>query len=455
MSRLERLGADEQRAILGLAALAAQEHRRTRERPALEFASPEHEAFYHSRAPEIVASGWMGSGKSRVLAQKAWDLAIEYPGAEIGLFRKTATSLAATTERTFWQDVVDPRLVLERNRTEHWVDVGTPTARSRIWILGLDADPVTGVPSKVGSLNLDWAGVDEAVELSEGDWIMLGGRLRRTAMPFRQLAAATNPAAPTHWLKRRFTPPTPRREWIAISANRFLPEDYRERLAELGDSVHAKRLAQGLWVSAEGQIWTLADWQIQAMPGPFKRVVMGIDWGFVHAFAAEVVGQSGSGRLSVLAELYVRGAGIDQLAEPLARLAEQHAVADVRADPSEPGLMAELNRGFARHRSEHGPGCGLRASVRPATNDVILGLDAVSRAIRGGLTVDPTCVGLLGELPGYTWKPNRAGGFQERPVDEGDDACDALRYAVMALEPDPKDPWAALAAAGVRVGGVA
>ncbi len=448
MSKLDRLAAEEQRTILALAAVTARARNSARERPLLEFASPEHEAFYRSRAPEIVASAWMGAGKTRVLAQKAWDLALEYPGAELGLFRKTAASLVATTERTLLKDVVDPRFVVDRNRSEHWIDVGTLTARSRIWLLGLDADPITGVPTKVGSLNLDWAGVDEAIELTESDWIMLSGRLRRTAMPYRQLAAATNPAAPTHWLKRRFTPPTPAREWITIIANPFLPDDYRERLESMGTEVNAQRLAKGLWVGAEGQIWTLHDAFIKPMPGPFKRVVAGIDWGFVHAFAAEIVGQSGTGRLSLIAELYVRGITVDQLVEPLARLAEQHGVSEFRADPSEPGLLAQLNRGFASHRAEHGAACKLRAPVLPATNDVQPGLNAVSRAIHDGLTVDPACVGFLSELPGYTWKPDRSGGLQERPVDEGDDACDALRYAVMAFQPDPKNPWDGLKSAG-------
>jgi hypothetical protein len=171
----------------------------------------------------------------------------------------------------------------------------------------------------------------------------------------------------------------------------------------------------------------------------------------VHAFAAEVVGRSGSGRLSVVAELYVRGAGVDQLAEPLAALAERHDVDVFACDPSEPGLMAELTRGLSRHRLEHGADCRLRASVQAANNDVDVGLQAVNRAIREGLTVDPGCTGLLSEIPGYTWAPNRAGGFHERPIDVNDDACDALRYAVMAFEPDPAHPWSSLAGKQVSV----
>jgi hypothetical protein len=73
------------------------------------YASPEHRAFFVSRAPEIVASGWMGAGKSRVLCQKAWWVARTYPGVTVALFRKTAASLPATTARTFERDVVDHR----------------------------------------------------------------------------------------------------------------------------------------------------------------------------------------------------------------------------------------------------------------------------------------------------------------------------------------------------------
>ena len=39
-------------------------------------------------------------------------------------------------------------------------------------------------------------------------------------------------------------------------------------------------------------------------------------------------------------------------------------------------------------------------------------------------------------MPGYTWAKQRDGAFQERPAKGNDDACDALRYGVMAFEPD-------------------
>lgn len=387
------------------------------------FANTAQRAFFLSHAPEVLYSGAMGAGKSRILCEKAWWLATrdEYKGATFGIFRKVAASLPATTLRTFTRDVVDMRQLAKTNKSENWFEL---TNGSRIYFMGLDPDPITGVPSKVGSLDLAWAGVDEAVEVTEGDWIMLLGRLRDPHMPWHQLCAATNPGPPQHWLKRRFTPPTERHEYLHATAadNRFLPADYQEAIRSLPDNVFGKRLGQGLWVAAEGVIYTLPDSQV-TNPDPmtrFKRVVMGIDWGFVHAFAAEVVGQTGSGRLAVLDELYATGTLLDDLIPRLRDYVTRYRVDTIYADPSEPEYIAACQR------------AGL--PVIPATNDILPGIDAVARAITDGLTVSPRCGGLLDELPQYRWAPDKAtGGLKDKPVEEGDDACDALRYAVMGL----------------------
>ncbi len=398
-------------------------------------------AFFDSRAPELVASGWMGAGKSRVLCQKAWMVARRYPGVTVGLFRKAQNSIAATTERTFARDVVDPKYLAPghtgRNKSEHWWGL---TNGSRIYFLGLDPDPVTGVPSKVGSLDLGWAGVDEAVELTEEDWIMLLGRLRDPRIDWHQLAAATNPGPPKHWLRERFAG-SERREFYTITGNRFLSPDYLEMLASLPDTAAGKRLGKGLWVSAEGVIWTLPESQIRyPEQTTWKRVVAGVDWGFVHAFACEVVGQSGSGSLAVIDEVYEKGVTIDKIIPALQFVRDTHKISMFYADPSEPAYIAQCR------------GAGL--PMEPAINDVSPGIAAVSKAIASGMTVSPSCKGILTELPSYTWKPSRAGGFDEKPIEINDDAADALRYAIASLDPSMSDnPWAALA--GKRVGSVA
>lgn len=405
----------------------------------LDYASPEHIDFFASRHMELVASGWMGAGKSRVLCQKAWNVARRYPGVTVGLFRKAQNSIAATTQRTFERDVLEPQYLAPghagRNKSEHWFGL---TNGSRIYFLGLDPDPITGVPSKVGSLDLGWAGVDEAVELTEEDWIMLLGRLRDPRMPWHQLAAATNPGPPKHWLRARMTANVPNRLMIPIKRNRFLSAEYVEMLRTLPDTAAGRRLGRGEWSAAEGVIWNVPSEQVQRGTPPYKKVAAGVDWGFVHAFACEVLGMSGSGRLAVIDEVYEKGLTIDQIILRLQVVRELHGITTFYGDPSEPGYILQCQR------------AGL--PMEPAENAVSPGIDAVSIAIARGMTVDPACTGLLGEIPGYTWKPNRAGGFHEQPIEVNDDACDALRYGVVGITGALEDnPWAAI---GLNVGGV-
>jgi PBSX family phage terminase large subunit len=404
------------------------------------FANHQQERFFDSQASEVLYSGAYRAGKSRIGCEKAYYIAKRYPGIPIGIFRKTAASLAASTERTLLHDVIPRSMIARHNRTERWYELANG---SRIWMFGLDPDPITGLPSKVGSVELGWAFVDEAAEVTESDWSMVKGRLSWPGIPYHQIAAATNPASPKHWLKVRFTPPTEDKVYLHASTfdNPLLPEDYVRDARAGADDYLKRRYIYGEWVGAEGVIWSLPDDQVKVPEtNEWKRVVAGVDWGFVHAFACEVLGQSGTGRLAVIDEVYEKGQTIDQIIPALQFVRDQHKVATFYADPSEPAYILQCQR------------AGL--PMEAANNAVGPGIGAVSMAIAHGMTVSPSCTGLLGELPGYTWAKDRSGGFREVPIEINDDAADALRYAVVALDRSFEDnPWAQLA--GQRVGAVA
>lgn len=392
------------------------------------FINRQQEAFYDSEASEVLYSGAFRAGKSRIGCEKAYWLAKRFPGIPIGIFRKYAVTLAASTERTLLMDVIPPGEIVRSNRSERWYELANG---SRIWLFGLDPDPKTGLPSKVGSVELGWAFVDEAAEVTESDWTMVKGRLSWPGIPFHQITGATNPAAPTHWLKRRFTPPDPSHVYIHASTldNPALPRDYVEGQLSMADGYLRQRYVFGEWVAAEGQIYSLPNDQIVSVPGPFREVVAGIDWGFVHAFACEVVGVSGSGRLSVVDEVYVRGSTLPEIIPALDYVRVKWGITRFYADPSEPAYIVQCQR------------AGL--PVVAATNDVLPGIGVVKTAIKQGLTVDPSCAGLLGEIPGYTWAVVR-GDQVESPIKINDDACDALRYAAMALSGAFRKGWDAV-----------
>lgn len=265
---------------MGLTALQIQA---ARQEAAPIFANQQQSQFFWSRAPELLYSGAFGAGKTRILCEKAYDLALTHPGASVGIFRKVAASLAATTRLTFIRDVLDPGQVLRSNKTEGWIELHNG---SRIWFMGLDPDPITGVPSKVGSLDLTWAFVDEAVEITEADWTMLLGRLRRTAAvtwhhgeePWTQIGAATNPADPMHWLKLRFSD-HPRRQFIHARTfdNRLLPASYLERMDDVAPGIFRRRYVEGEWTAINGDIFRSTWFHRVGQPPPGGQRRMGVD----------------------------------------------------------------------------------------------------------------------------------------------------------------------------------
>jgi PBSX family phage terminase large subunit len=384
------------------------------------YVNPQQRAFYRCEAPEVLYSGAFRAGKSRIGCEKAYWLAKRYPGIPIGIFRKTAASLAASTERTLLHDVIPRKEIVRSNRTERWYELANG---SRIWMFGLDPDPITGLPSKVGSVELGWAFLDEAVEMTEADWIMVKGRLSWPGIGYHQIAAATNPASPAHWLKRRFTPPSEDRVYLHASTldNPSLPADYTAEAATMAEGYFRQRYIEGEWVAAEGQIWMLPDDQVA---NPFDqrwhRSVAGIDWGYQHAFACEVIVEDSLGRRHTVDELYERGKTVSALIPRLSALRERWGIQHFYADPSQPGYIADCQA------------AGL--PVTAATNDVLPGITAVSDEIAKGMTVSPRCNGLLSEIPGYVWATTRGSGItKDEPVKQNDDACDAWRYGVMGL----------------------
>jgi PBSX family phage terminase large subunit len=389
------------------------------------FVNAQQRAFFDSDAPEVLYSGAFRAGKSRIGCEKAYYLAKTYPGIPIGIFRKTAASLPASTERTLLVDVIPAGSIARSNAAQHWYEL--PNG-SRIWLFGLDPDPITGVPSKVGSVELGWAFIDEAAECSEGDWVMVKGRLSWPGIPYHQLTAATNPAGPTHWLKSRFTPPSPSRVYLHASTfdNPALAADYLAEAHASPDDFYHRRYHLGEWVAAQGAIWNLPDDQVRAAgQTDWHHVFAGIDWGYQHAFACEVVGATGTGRLGVLGEIYEHRLTLDDLIPALTELQKRFRIEAFYGDPSEPAYI---------------DACRAKGlNIRKAENAVLPGVTAVTAAIAAGMTVDPSCVGLLAEMPGYSWKPERGSGeMTDVPVKAHDDACDALRYAVMAHNaPEP------------------
>jgi len=258
--------------------------------------------FVASNAPRALFSGAFGAGKSVALCTKALRLSLDYP-KNFGLIcRKVRATLSQTTLRTFLELVCPRELIADFNKTEGLV---TLTNGSQILFGGLD-DPL-----KLGSLNLGWCGIDEAIESNEEDWKMIEGRLRLPGVP-HQIFAATNPGPPSHYLYRIFFQ---RKEGEVFQAssleNPELPEDYKVRLGQF-DGTYYQRYVLGRWVGLEGLVYSAFNERVCLIPRfdiPKKWLIYtGHDFGLANPGALFYAQDPTTGNFYLFAE-YAPGGG--------------------------------------------------------------------------------------------------------------------------------------------------
>lgn len=217
--------------------------------------------------------------------------------------------------------------------------------------------------------------------------------------------------------------------------NPHLPPGYEEGLRARPGATDAwaRRFLDAEFVGAEGMIYERFSRDTHVVtdaqtPQHFRRIVVGVDWGFVHFGVMVVVGQTGLGDMYVLHEEAHKGVLVDdtgwlRIADELRK---RFRVESFTADPSEPGNITALRRRL-----------GGNPVVRNADNDMGEGIRRVGAALgrpagTGRLLVHQRCTQTIAEFEGYSRQQVR-GEITERPQEHDDDCMDALRYAVMAL----------------------
>ena len=245
--------------------------------------------FVASPCSRCLFSGAFGAGKTIALCAKGLKLSLDYPKNYGLICRKVRATLGQTTLKTFLDRVCPREIIADYNKTEGLV---TLTNGSQILFGGLD-DPL-----KLGSLELGWAGIDEAIETVEDDWKMIEGRLRLPGVP-HQIFAATNPGPPSHYLYRMFWQENKGEVYQASSFdNPALPEDYKKRLAEF-EGVYKDRYVFGLWKGLEGLVYSAFDDKICLIPrfeiDKSWPVYCGHDFGLANPAALFYAGSPGTG----------------------------------------------------------------------------------------------------------------------------------------------------------------
>lgn len=422
---------------------------------------------------EIIISGPAGTAKTRGILEYVHQRCSQEK-LRVLFLRKTAESLKASALVTFQEQVLhefdgkrshmDGVTYFGGNNIQPAQFTYTATG-SRIVLAGIDQS------TKVKSTEWDIVFVNEVTELTLDDWEMLTGRTDRPSLfakPPSVVIGDCNPDAPTHWVKQRSTQlnddGTPvlkfwqsthkdnpsmwdriREQWTASGLA------YIRRLDAL-TGVRYKRLRQGLWVAAEGQIyegWDVEVHLIDSWNGMSREEVTtrtdlshfwDVDFGFTNPFVWHDWVMAPDGELILVDEIYRTQV-----------LVEDHAVNILNRTANRPRPRQIIVDHDAEDRATFTKKTGM--STKKAIKDVSPGLQAVASRLKIGdngkprLYVfrdacpyrerdrsliergKPSCT--ADEFPTYVWDTRQGVRKGESPLKENDHGMDATRYQVM------------------------
>jgi len=416
--------------------------------------------LFARRDPEIVLSGPAGTGKSRAVLEKLHAVAEKYEGCRLIIVRKTRASLSTTGLITFH------RLVLPPGAAEINYQGAKYPNGSEIVFGGMDKG------SKVMSSEYDIAYVQEATELTEGDWEDLTTRLRWGRVPYQQLLADCNPSHPKHWLKLRSnigkTVMLESRHEDNPSiwdGSQWTPKGaaYIAKLDALSGARHL-RLRKGIWAAAEGLVYDDYDAAVHLIdrfeiPRAWPRI-WAVDFGFTNPFVWQAWARDPDGRLYRYKEIY-----------RTQRLVEDHAKAILEAAEGEPYPVAVICDHDAEDRAtleRH-----LRMNTGGAYKAISPGIQAVQRRLKPAgdkrarlfflrdsvverdesLYEARLPTSTEEEIDAYVWPGNTQGKQREHPIDKDNHGMDAMRYCV-AFNDDlalPREQYAVYEVPRVRI----
>lgn len=358
-------------------------------------------------------------------------------------YPESAFLMVGKTERTLKRNVIDPlTAVLGRSRCRLNAGAGElQLLGRRVYIAGANNELSV---AKIQGLTLMGAYGDELSTWPENVWRMLTSRL---SLDESRFFGTSNPDSPNHWLKKDYldkaayqfdsdagltkrdiTEPLDLIQLhYKLSDNPFLSPAIVENLKREHQGLWRLRYIEGLWVIADGVIYSMFDPARHVLHKPRlanTRHIVGIDYGTTNPFVALAIEIRPEG-LHTFAELYID--------KPLTDAELSHEFQDwlvfnsitpshICIDPSAASFRQQLFHDQV-------------PSLHNANNNVKYGLRRCASLLgTGQSTIDPGCYYLIGEIPGYCWDNKKSLLGEDAPIKLNDHACDAWRYGIVTTE---------------------
>jgi len=396
-------------------------------------------APWRDKSRVLLLTGAAGGGKSRLAAEKVHGFCLKYPGVTAVIGRKDRTSagrsvvpflLYTVMGNTGWGTYHKSDGLFEYDNGSH------------MWVVGLrDEGQREGLRSigKEGSVDLAW--FEEANKLTESDDNEIVGRMRGTNGGFRQIIYSTNPDGPDHWIKKKLIDGKGASVYYSRPEdNKYNPPDYIEGLQNL-TGVYRERLWLGLWVQAEGIIYTYYNSHVHLLDEDINcphdgRYIVSVDFGFTNPFSATLWKIDGDGRMFQVNQIYRTKTLVEDHAPAIKEMLKSKGVPIPRVEAwicdhdAEDRATLEKHLGIKTIAAHKGVSSGIEAvNSRFKADRLFLNRRAVSQ-VDEDLESRYKPTSTADEITGYVWSDNK----QDTPVKENDHGCDETRYAVCYVD---------------------
>jgi hypothetical protein len=456
--------------------------------------TPSQYKFFKSPAFGRLFSSGYGSGKSKTGCREGIRWAAMHAGSRGLIGRLTATDLRDTTMTTFWKEMALVGFVRAETEKELLSGAGhylhnKSDREIRFWNGSVILYRHLDDPDALGSLELNWAFIDEGAEVDDMIYKTISSSRLRWHLPGcdqqervaeliatyatdeeirdvpcdcpRGIWVCTNPGA-SGYLRSVTRGQVDGWEWIPARPgdNPYNGPDYyakMERDAKINGAVWMRRFYEGSWDAFEGQRFPMFDRDLHVMQAPWTPreqppdwvVVEGWDFGHRETFVCWMAYNPTSREPVVVFDEVQANEVHDprEVAERVHAVRQRHGIREPNSfgDPTVTNattfssLTPQL--AYAKHDIHIAP---MRAGKNPQARADLLTHFLNERRVQPdmsvwpGIVFGPNCVNLIESVINLRWKPQTSkAGEDPREVflKKDDHGFDALGYGLCAVPP--------------------
>lgn len=306
--------------------------------------------------------------------------------------------------------------------TENYIDIKLSGIKNRFYIFGGKDESSA---SLIQGMTLSGVFFDEVALMPKS---FFEQAVARCSTGKSKIWINCNPENPAHWFYR---------EWIrhpeeknafylhfTMDDNPSLTKEVRERYERLYDGIFYDRYIKGLWIAAEGQVYSMFSEEKyvipkECMPSEYEKYVISCDYGTVNPCSMGLWGKY-HGKWYRIEESYFDSSkeGFSKTDEEhyisLVKLAGNRSIEMVICDPSAASFIECIRRKKVFR-------------VMPAKNNVLEGIRLVGSCLhQERLYFSSECKDIINEFTLYVWDE----GKDDAPKKQHDHAMDDMRYFV-------------------------